>query len=100
VTFNNRRRDFTVRLGASSYRYPYTRLETQPAPGDHVVTAFVDPEPGREGFSTPSRLEPRALTLAAQQRLRTNTRKSVDEVLALLGVLECEVRLSVRAKSA
>jgi len=40
------------------------------------------------------------LTLAVQQRLRTNTRKSVDEVLALLGVLECEVRLSVRAKSA
>jgi hypothetical protein len=121
---NNRRRDFTVRLGASSYRYPYTRLETPPAPGDHVVTARVDPELGREGFSytfasgaagtidgeqvldynkDPQYLRDvllHELTLAAEQRLRTNTRKSVDEVLALLGVLECEVQVSVCAKSA
>jgi hypothetical protein len=66
------------------------------------------------------------LTLAAQQRMRTrplsrreiarrmgtsaaqvcrlfdqtNTRKSVDEMLRLLGVLECETQLSVRAMSA
>jgi len=150
VVFNNRRRDFTVRFGVSSYRYPYARLETQPAPGDHVVTAVVDPEIGREGFSytlvsgaegtvhgeqvLDYNKDPRylrdvllhELTLAAQRRLRTsplsrreiarrmgtsaaqvcrlfdqtNTRKSVDEVLALLGVLECEVQLSVRAKSA
>jgi len=150
VTFNNRRRDFTVRLGASSYRYPYTRLETPPAPGDHVVAACVDPELGREGFSytlasgaegtvhgeqvLDYNKDPRylrdvllhELTLAAQQRLKTsplsrreiarrmgtsaaqvcrlfdqaNTRKSVDEVLALLGVIECEVQVSVRAKSA
>ena len=150
VVFNNRRSDFTVRLGASSYRYPYTRLETPPAPGDHVVKACVDPELGREGFSytlasgaegtvhgeqvLDYNKDPRylrdvllhELTLAAQQRLKTsplsrreiarrmgtsaaqvcrlfdqtNTRKSVDEVLALLGVLECEVQLSVRAKSA
>jgi hypothetical protein len=77
-------------------RYPYTRLETQPAPGDHVVTACVDPELGREGFSytlasgaegtvrgeqvldyskDPRYLRdvlphPHELTLAAQQRLR------------------------------
>jgi hypothetical protein len=150
VTFNNRRRDFTVRLGASSYRYPYTRLETPPAPGDQVVAACVDPELGREGFSytlasgaegtvhgeqvLDYNKDPRylrdvllhELTLAAQQRLKTsplsrreiarrmgtsaaqvcrlfdqaNTRKSVDEVLALLGVIECEVQVSVRAKSA
>ena len=31
---------------------------------------------------------------------QANTRKSVDEVLRLLGVLECEVQFSVRAKSA
>ena len=150
VVFNNRRRDFTVRLGASSYRYPYTRLETQPPPGDHVVAAFVDPEIGREGFSNTLasgaegtvpvervldyNKNPRYLrdgllydlTLAAQERMRTNplsrreiarrmgtsaaqvcrlfdqtnTRKLLDEVLRLLGVLECEVQLSVRAKSA
>ena len=51
VAFNNRRRDFTVRLGASSYRYPYSRLEEPPAPGDRVVAACVDGEIGREGFS-------------------------------------------------
>lgn len=150
VAFNNRRRDFTIRLGASSYRYPYARLETQPAPGDHVVAAAVDPEIGREGFSyilasgaegtvhgeqvldynkDPGYLRDvllYELTLEAQQRQstsplsrreiarrmrtsaaqvcrlfdQTNTRKSVDEMLRLLGVLECEVRLSVRTKSA
>ena len=150
VAFNNRRKDFTVRFGASAYRYPYTRLEAKPAPGDHVVAAFVDPEIGREGFSytlasgaggtvhgeqvLDYNKDPRylrdvllyELTLAAQRRMttcvlsrreiarrmgtsaaqvcrlfdQTNTRKSVDEVLALLGVLECEVQLSVRAKSA
>ena len=150
VVFNNRRRDFTVRLGASTYRYPFSRLEAPPAPGDHVVAAFVDPEIGREGFSytfasgaegtvhgeqvLDYNRDPRylrdvllyELTLAAQARIgacplsrreiarrmntsaaqvcrlldQTNTRKSVDEVLRLLGVLECEVDVSVRAKSA
>jgi len=150
VAFNNRRKDFTVRLRTSSCRYPYSRLDAQPAPGDHVVSASVDPEIGREGFSytlasgaegtvhveqvLDYNKDPRylrdvllyELTLAAQQRMRTctlsrreiarrmgtsaaqvcrlfdrtNTRKSVDEVLALLGVLECEVQLSVRARSA
>jgi len=150
VEFNNRRRDFTVRLGASSYRYPFVRLETPPAPGDHVVSAYVDPEIAREGFSyvfasgadgtvhgeqvLDYNKDPRylreallyQLTIEAQQRLgasplsrreiarrmetsaaqvcrlldQTNTRKSVDEVLRLLGVLECEVQVSVRAKSA
>ncbi len=115
-----------------------------------MVTVFVDPEIGREGFSytlasgaegtvhveqvLDYNKDPRylrdallyELTLAAQQRLaasplsrreiarrmgtsaaqvcrlfdQTNTRKSVDEVVRLLGVLECEVRLSVHAKSA
>jgi len=150
VAFNNRRKDFTVRLRTSSCRYPYSRLDAQPGPGDHVVAAAVDPEIGREGFSytfasgaegtvhveqvLDDNKGPRylrdvllyELTLAAQQRMRTsplsrreiarrmgtsaaqvcrlfdqtNTRKSVDEVLKLQGVLECEVQLSVRAKSA
>ena len=150
VTFNNRRRDFAVRLGTVSYRYPYARLEAPPAPGDHVVAACVDPEIAREGFSytltsgaegtvhgeqvldynkDPGYLRDlllHELTLAAQQRMRTrplsrreiarrmgtsaaqvcrlfdqtNTRKSVDEMLRLLGVLECGVQFSVSAKSA
>ena len=114
------------------------------------MAAFVDPEIGREGFSNTLasgaegtvpvervldyNKNPRYLrdgllydlTLAAQERMRTNplsrreiarrmgtsaaqvcrlfdqtnTRKLLDEVLRLLGVLECEVQLSVRAKSA
>ncbi len=150
VAFNNRRKDFTVGLRGMSYRYPYSRLDAKPGPGDHVVAAFVDPEIGREGFSytlasgaegtvhveqvLDYNKDPRylrdallyELTLAAQQRLaasplsrreiarrmgtsaaqvcrlfdQTNTRKSVDEVVKLLGVLECEVRLSVHATSA
>ena len=150
VTFNNRRRDFAVRLGTVSYRYPYVRLEAPPASGDYVVSAYVDPEIAREGFSytlasgaegtvhgeqvldynkDPGYLRDlllHELTLAAQQRMRTrplsrreiarrmgtspaqvcrlfdqtNTRKSVDEMLRLLGVLECEMQLSVSAKSA
>jgi len=149
VTFNNRRKDFTVRLGVSSYRYPYVRLETPPAPGDYVACAHVDPEIGREGFSytlasgaagtvhgeqvldynkDPGYLREvllYELTLAAQQRVRTrplsrreiarrmgtsaaqvcrlfdqtNTRKSVDEMLRLLGVLDSEVELRVRPRS-
>jgi hypothetical protein len=150
VTFNNRRKDFTVRLRAMSYRYPYSRLDEQPGPGDHVVGAFVDPEIGREGFSytlasgaegtvhvdqvLDYNKDPRymrevllyELTLEAQRRIdgallsrrevarrlgtspaqlyrlldQTNTRKSVDQMLALLSVLECEVEMRVRPKQA
>ena len=150
VTFNNRRRDFTVRLGTVCYRYPYVRLEAPPAPGDHVVAACVDPEVAREGFSytlasgaegtvhgeqvLDYNKDPRylrevllyELTLAAQERLagavlsrrelarrlrtsaaqlyrlldQTNTRKSVDRMLALLAVLDCEVDLRVRPRQA
>jgi DNA-binding TFAR19-related protein (PDSD5 family) len=51
VVFNNRRKDFTVRFGRLTYRYPYVRLEAPPGAGDRVVTVYVDPEIGREGFS-------------------------------------------------
>ena len=59
----------------------------------------------RLGVSPLSRREiARRMETSAAQVCRlldqTNTRKSVDEVLRLLGVLECEVQVSVRAKSA
>ena len=150
VTFNNRRRDFTVQLGTVCYRYPYVRLEAPVAAGDYVVAASVDPEIAREGFSytlasgaegtihgeqvLDYNKDPRylrdlllhELTLAAQERLagamlsrrelarrlrtspaqlyrlldQTNTRKSVDRMLALLAVLDCEVDLRVRPRRA
>ena len=59
----------------------------------------------RLGASPLSRREiARRMETSAAQVCRlldqTNTRKSVDEVLRLLGVLDCEVQVSVRAKSA
>jgi predicted XRE-type DNA-binding protein len=148
ATFNNRRRDFTIRVGASEYRFPYSRLGSGLVDGDSVVSAAVDPEIGREGFSyttesgrtgtvhveqvldynhDPAYLRGVILyemTLAAQARLeraglsrrelarrmgtsptqlyrlldQTNARKSVDRMLALLSVLDCEVEMRVRPR--
>jgi DNA-binding TFAR19-related protein (PDSD5 family) len=51
VEFNNRRRDFTVGVGTASYRLPYSRLATPLPVGEHVTSAFVDPEIANEGFT-------------------------------------------------
>jgi hypothetical protein len=146
VSFNNRRKDFSVRLGARTLRYPYARLQVPPSADDPVVSVAPDPEVGHQGFTYTQASgaegvvlsdqvldyneDPRyqrdallyEVTLQAQERLRssrlsrreiirrlgtspaqfyrlldqTNTRKTMDKMLALLHVLDCEVTLSVR----
>ncbi len=148
VVFNNRRRDFTIRIGRAEYRFPYARLEVPPAAGNPVVSAAADPEIGNEGFSYATasgdtgtvhaqqvldyngdsgylrELLLHEMTLVAQARLQqarlsrrelarrmgtspaqlyrlldqTNTRKSVDRMLALLSVLGCDVEMRVRPR--
>jgi hypothetical protein len=149
VTFNNRRRDFSVRIGAATFRYPYARLP-ETGPRDRVVAAAVDQEIGGQGFVCALssgaeavvladqvldyNADPRylrelvlyELSVAARERLaasslarreiirrlgtspaqlyrlldQTNTKKSVDQMLSLLSVLDCTVTLKVRSIAA
>jgi hypothetical protein len=148
VAFNNRRRDFEVRAGRHTYRYPYARLDVRPGRGDAVVEAGPDAELGGEAFSyrtaaghagtvhieqvldynrdpgyvremllyqlaieaqrrlagcVLSRRElARRLRTSPAQRYRlldqTNTRKSVDQMLALLAALDCDIDLRVKPR--
>jgi hypothetical protein len=50
VSFNNRRKGFSVRIGGDIFWYPYARLEEQPVNGDRVVKVMIDPELAREAF--------------------------------------------------
>lgn len=149
VSFNNRRRDFSVQIGSATFRYPYARLQAA-GPRDTVVAASVDLEIGGRGFTCALssgavavvladqvldyNADPRylrelviyELSVAARQRAsasplarreiirrlgtspaqlyrlldQTNTRKSVDQMLSLLSVLDCTVTLKVRSIAA
>lgn len=150
VTYNNRKKSFTVKAGAHTFGFPYSKAEPEPTATDPVRRVFVDREIGREGFiyalrsgregevhieqvleynQDPSYLRDALLyrlTIEAQERLeksglskreiirrlrtspaqlyrlldQTNYRKSVDQMLSLLRVLDCEVEFIVRAKTA
>jgi len=130
--------------------YPYARIREAARGTPTVVSASVDPDLAREGFTyrldsgqegsvhveqvleynqDPAYLRNLLLyrlTLEAQKRIaasrlsrreiirrlgtspsqlyrlldQTNSRKSVDQMLALLHVLDCDVDLVVRSKSA
>lgn len=51
VACDNRRKAFLVRTARREFRFPYVKAEPPPTAEDPVVTVFVDPELGREGFS-------------------------------------------------
>ena len=51
VAFNNRKKLFDLRVGASKLAFPYSKAEPPPSPGDFVVRVSVDEELGREGFT-------------------------------------------------
>ena len=139
-----------VVIGRQRLLFPYTKVTPRPANGDHVRTAYVDPQLAREGFTfvlasgkegavhadhvleynnDPATLRDLVLyklTLEAQKKLNqsplsrreiirrlgtspaqlyrlldaTNYKKSVDQLLLLLHVLDCDVRLSVRRRTA
>ena len=139
VTYNNRKKSFTVKAGKQTFGFPYLKTDPQPTAKDPVRRVFVDGEIGREGEvhieqvleynEDPSYLRDALLyrlTIEAQKRLeksqlskreiirrlrtspaqlyrlldQTNYRKSIDQLLSLLRVLDCEVDFIVRAKTA
>ena len=141
VSHNNRRKAFQVEHQGKVYLFPYAKLELAPSRKDGVVSTYVDPELGGEGFvyvlesgsegtvlweqvldynKDPDYLREAALyklTLLAQKKLeesrlskgavrrrlrtsasqlvrlldQTNYKKSVDQMLRLLAVLDCPV---------
>ncbi|MDA0745650.1 MAG: hypothetical protein O2954_03975 [bacterium] len=48
---NNHRKSFEVQVQGEKLSYPYSRLETPPAPDDKIVELYVDKEIGSEGFT-------------------------------------------------
>jgi len=120
VTFNNRKKGFEVKTTRETYWFPYAKLEVQPANEEKVTGVLVDQELGREGFSyvltsgkegtvhieqvldynrDPGYL--RELLVQFYRLLdQTNYKKSLGQLLSLLHVLDCDVDLVVRARSA
>jgi hypothetical protein len=118
VRINARRKAFEVRTSSRRLLLPFGKVEPRPTPDDPVA---YNRDPGH--------LRDRllyALTLEAQKRVKasalsrrelirrlgtsatqfyrlldqTNYRKSVDQLLSLLQLLDCEVRLVVRSRTA
>ncbi len=130
VTQNNRKKIFEVRTATKKLVFPFSKADPTPTVQDPITEVSVDGEAGREAFTyvlhsgrtgtvhaeqvleynqDPAYLRDllqimRRLGTSAAQLYRlldqTNYRKSVDQVLALLQVLNCEVDLVVRSKTA
>ena len=130
VKASNRRKAFEVTAGRRRLSFPFARLEVQPTADDPIAKVFVDQELGAvEHNQDPDYLRDLLLyqlTLEAEKAMaatplakreiirrlgtspsqlyrlldQTNYRKSVDQLLRLLKVLDCDVQLVVRAKSA
>ena len=150
VAFNNKRKDFEVKVSGRKYTFPYVKARPSPTSDDQVVRVYVDKELGGEGFTyelqsgksgtvhveqvleynrDPNYLRDLMLyklTVEAQTRMadgalskraivrrigtsatqlyrlldQTNYKKSLDQLVALLQLLECDVDLIVRKKSA
>ena len=150
VAFNNKRKDFEVKVSGRKYTFPYVKARPSPTSDDQVVQVYVDKELGGEGFTyelqsgksgtvhveqvleynrDPNYLRDLMLyklTVEAQTRMadsalskreivrrlgtsatqlyrlldQTNYKKSLDQLVALLQVLECDIDLVVRKKSA
>ena len=130
VKANNRRKAFEVTAGRRRLSFPFARLEVQPTADDPITKVFVAQELGAvEHNQDPDYLRDLLLyqlTLEAEKAMaatplakreiirrlgtspsqlyrlldQTNYRKSVDQLLRLLKVLDCDVQLVVRAKSA
>jgi len=150
VTFNNRKKAFSVLAEGRTYWFPYSRTEAMPTREDPVVSVIVDPELARQGFTftlrsgkedsvlldqvldynrDPTYLRDGllySLTIEAQRRVassrlsrreivrrlgtsasqfyrlldQTNRSKSIDQMLTLLNVLDCDARIVVEARCA
>ncbi len=149
VKINKHKRAFEVTTWRERLPFPFARANPEPTADDPVVSARVDEEVGREGFSyeltsgregtihvdqvleynrNPAYMRDLLLyklTLEAQQQVErsklskreiirrlgtsaaqfyrlidtANSRKSVDKLLSLMQVLDCEVDLVVRERS-
>ncbi len=122
VRVNNRRKAFEVTAGRQRLVFPFSKLEVQPSSDDPIWTVHVDREMGSEGFTYALRSgregtvhieevleynqdpDHRRLKTSPTQLYRlldqTNYRKSVDQMLRLLAVLDCDVELLVRTRGA
>ena len=145
VSFNNRRKVFDVRVGATRHALPFSKVDPAPNASDPVASVVVDADTGRETFTFTMRSgktgvvhveqvleynkDPHflrdallyQLTIEAQSRLavsplsrreimrrlgtsatqlyrlldQPNYQKSIDQLLALLYVLDCHVDIKV-----
>ncbi len=150
VSTDNRKKAFHVRGGGRRLSFPFANADPPPSAQDPVVSVFVDPELGGDGFTyqlasglsgtvhveqileynqDPAHLRDLLLyqlTLEAQRLVaasplskraiirrlgtspsqlyrildQTNYRKTVDQILRLLGVVGGDVQVTVRARTA
>ena len=118
ATHNSRKKTFEIRTSTKRLAFPFSKADPAPSLADPVKETFVDAEAGREAF-TYVLASGRTGTVHVEQVLeynqdpsysrdlllyrlldQTNYRKSVDQLLALLQVLDCEIDLVVRTKTA
>ena len=115
VSANNRRKVFEVLLGSRVLAYPYSRT----VHAEQVVDYNKDPSYMRDQLLYQLTLEAKrrvkASPLSAREIIRrlgtsatqfyrlldqTNYRKSLDQLLSLLQVLDCDVEVVVRDRGA
>jgi hypothetical protein len=51
VEANNRKHVFEVRTSRETFTFPYAKTDPAPTSEDRIISVFVDPELGREGFT-------------------------------------------------
>ena len=111
VTHNNRRKVFEVRTSARTLVFPFSKAELTPTIQDptylrDLLLYRLTLEAQKRVAESPlsKREIMRRLGTSAAQLYRlldqTNYRKSVDQLLVLLQVLNCDVDLVVRTKTA
>jgi hypothetical protein len=51
VTINRRRKSFVLKTAGGTLEYPFSRLSLKPSLNDPLVSAYVDPELAKQGFT-------------------------------------------------
>jgi hypothetical protein len=101
VRINARRQAFEIRTSARRLLIPFAKVDPKPTPANPAVRAYVDKEIGSEGFGYVLR-SGREGTVHIEQVLEYNKDPDHlrDQLISLLQILDCDVQLVVRSKTA
>jgi len=94
VSKNNRKKVFEVATYSKGYLFPYAKLEFPPSRANSIARVYVDKELNNEAFTYELESGDEGTVHIDQ----TNYKKSFDQLLTLLHILDCEVDLVITKK--